>query len=68
MDYHCKVSVTYVEGAGDDLSLGVGHRALGGGDIEAEGALNELRSGSSRSADGESAEESSGDEVERRHC
>lgn len=63
-----EVASTNIEGAGDDLGLGVGDRALGGGDVEAEGALDELRSRSGRSADSESTEESGGDEVERRHC
>lgn len=68
MSYPYEIDSTYIEGAGDDLGLGVGDRALGGGDVEAEGALDELRSRSSRSADSERTEESGGDEVEGRHC
>lgn len=62
------VSPTYVESARDDLRLGVGDRALGSRNVEAERALNELGSRSSGGADGESTDESGGDEVERRHC
>lgn len=56
-----------VEGARDNLGLGVGDRALGRGDVEAVGALDDLRRRSGRGSNGESAEEGGGDEVEGRH-
>lgn len=57
-----------IKGARDDLGLGVGDGALGGRDIEAEGALNELGSRGGGGSNGESAEESGCDEIEGRHC
>lgn len=57
-----------VEGALDDLGSLVGDGTLGGGDGEAEAALNDLRSRGSRGADGESAEKGGSDGGEGRHC
>ena len=57
-----------VEGALDRLDRLVGDGALGGGDGEAEAALNDLRSRGSRGADGESAEKGGSDGGEGRHC
>jgi hypothetical protein len=57
-----------VEGALDDLGGLVGDGALGSGNVEAEAALNDLRSRGSRGADGESAEKGGSDGSEGRHC
>ena len=57
-----------VEGTGDDLGGLVGDGALGSGNVEAEAALNDLRSRGSRGADGESAEKGGSDGSEGRHC
>jgi hypothetical protein len=57
-----------IKGALDDLGVLVGDGTLGGGDVEAEGALNQLRSRGSRGADGEGAEKGGGNEAEGRHC
>jgi hypothetical protein len=59
---------TTVEGALDNLGGLVGDGALGGGDVEAEAALNDLGSRGSRGANGESAEEGGSDGGEGRHC
>ena len=57
-----------VEGALDRLGRLVGDGALVGRDVEAEAALNDLGSRSSRGADGESAEKGGSDGGEGRHC
>ena len=57
-----------IEGALDDLSRLEGNGPLRGRDVEAEGALNELRSRGSRDANGEGAEKGGGNEAEGRHC
>lgn len=57
-----------VKRAADDLGLGILDISLAGRNVEAEGALNELRSWGGRCANGEGAEEGSGNKVEGRHC
>ena len=57
-----------IKGTLDDLSRLQSDGSLGGGDVEAEGALDELRSRGGRDADGEGAEKGGGDEAEGRHC
>lgn len=57
-----------IKGSGDDLGRRVGDGALGGGDVEAEGTLDELRSRGSRGADGEGTQKGGGNEAEGRHC
>lgn len=59
---------TTVESARDDLGFLVRHGALGGRDVEAVAALDELGGRRGGGADGEGAEDGGGEDAEGWHC